>query len=152
MMETNILANENYGREAIEQGKLRQHRHLFSLSRTRTAQLLGTSTRTITQWEEMEGSAPSTRKLYSMSAARIGQFLTTTEAIHQRLLSQDIDPAKLVPLSTLTALLGISVNSPLITNRCQTGALNCHDLGILGIYVPRDQAETLLNYKPRRTL
>lgn len=140
MIELDILAAEALGRETVAYGLISPFRTAFSLSRNRMAFLLATSSYVVGQWENDPDKANT---MHSMSAAKLGQLAHQLKSTLVRLEQDDIDPSSLTPLADLANMLGRSASSPYMAELCQTGKLTCYDLGILGTYVPRVQADAL---------
>lgn len=139
-MDLDILAAEALGRTIIRDGSLPTYRGKFTLSKTRLASILATSTQIISKWENNPSMADT---MHSMSAAKIGQFAHQLDTEESRLAMEDVQPQDLIPLANLAARMGLSPRSERVTQKCQTGELTCYNLPLLGTYVPRQQASVL---------
>jgi hypothetical protein len=144
MIELDITAAEAIGRKIVKDGELPTYRKTFMLSITRTAQILGTSTKVVRQWEQ---NPRMTTRMHSMSAARLGQLTNQLDGLTLDLHQENLEPHDLVPLWYLASGLGISPNSPRLAQKCQAEEITCFDLGILGTYILRAQADALLQTK-----
>jgi DNA-binding XRE family transcriptional regulator len=144
MIELDISAAEALGRETISTGRLASYRETFTLSRTRLAQVLGTSTKVIAGWEENPDMG---KRMHSMSAVKLGELIHELNQITGNL---PVQVATLMPLPQLASRMGVSPNSSFLAAKCQTGELKCFSIGTLGTYVPREQAGLIiLNRKAR---
>jgi hypothetical protein len=131
---------EKVGRHALSNNELEFLRQLFALSYSRMAGHLHTNTQTLKRWIDDPEFAG---RIQATTAARIGQFCADLVALATKFGTQGIHVANLYPLSLLAGQLGRSLSSPAFTEMCQSGRITCHDMGILGTYIPVEQVEEL---------
>jgi hypothetical protein len=128
------------GLQVLSSGGLEELRVWFTLSHTKMANHLCTNTTTLRSW--MSDPAAVTR-MQDTTVARVGQFAYQLSAKARELYDNNVRITDLYPLSLLAGELGRSVSSPRFREWCQQERLTCYDTGILGIYVPKDQADQL---------
>lgn len=134
---------ERFGRdEMLWQGGLETIRGWFSLSHTRLAGELNTNTKALKSWLNDPEVA---KRIQATTAARIGQFGYTLSGKARELLDQGINVTTLYPLWRLAGELGRSTTSPKFVELCRANHITCVDTGILGIYIPVEQALALKN-------
>ena len=124
------------GREIVAQGKLQSLREQLHLTRSAMAELLHTSVFTYSSWE----SKPHTQ-IWPTTASRIGRFYES--AVHQlQLLAEDgISMEELVPLHIAASTLGVP--QELLFKWCREEKLETADLGVLGLWIYRDNIDYL---------
>lgn len=89
------------------------------------------------RWEEAE------QGMNSASALRVGEWVWGAQQVLASLhdAEEPIDLNELVPLSMASQHLAMSAED--VMEKCQTGALRCEDLGVLGLYVHRSYIPSL---------
>jgi hypothetical protein len=100
------------------------------------AELLQTSTITYTQWERKKGIT-----LWPATAARIGRFYGLAQGHYAVLTQAGISLSDLVPIHHAATLLGWP--QELIMKRYREGAFDGEDLGILGLWLYREDLERI---------
>jgi fructose-1,6-bisphosphatase/inositol monophosphatase family enzyme len=144
-MELNFSEAVGIGRNALVNEDLETIREWFSLSYTRLANHLHTNSRTLKRWLSEPDFAA---KIHDTTAARIGEFCSVMEGKAKDLLhDHQVKIYDLYPLSLLAGELGCSTTSPRFTEMCRTQQISCYDMGILGVYIPKTQAEALKGKK-----
>jgi DNA-binding XRE family transcriptional regulator len=126
---------EEYGRRAIANGELLQMRETLGLSRNAMAEFLGTSQATYKTWEE--GSVNMLASTYE----RIGRFLMRAKWQLDWLAEYDCDIASLMPLHSVAGQLGVP--HEVLMQRYRDGMFTADDLGILGLWVDREDVNTI---------
>jgi hypothetical protein len=124
------------GRSVVADGGIQLLREELGLNRSSMAELLRTSVVTYTSWE----ARPEIR-LWPSTAARIGRFYRLACDHLNRLWDSGIDPKNLVPFHHATTLLGVP--QELLLSRYRDGAFQAEDLGILGLWVHREDLEKI---------
>lgn len=139
-MELSFKDAASGGREFLDDGYLEDLRKHFTLSYTRMATFLHTNSKTLKRWmSEPEFAA----NIHDTTAARIGQFAYDLIMKIKELREQEIEICDLYPLSLLAGQMGRSITSPSFQRMCQSGEITCYDMGDLGVYIPKFQADKL---------
>lgn len=126
---------ETYGRWAWEQDELVAMRKRLGLSRNAMAEFLGTSQATYKTWEE--GSV----RMFASTFQRIGRFLLLAHRQLDYLAQYDCDISTLMPLHTVAGQLGVP--NEILMARYREGFFTADDLGILGLWVDREDVEKI---------
>lgn len=143
-MEIPFAKAEAVGRSCLENGELEELRGWCTLSYSRLAQHLLTNSKTLKRWLAEPEFA---RNIHATTAARIGEFMISTSVLVQLMLNEGVRVIDLYPLNLLAGQMGRSVNSPHFQELCRAKEITCYDMGPLGVYVPRVQAEELKGRK-----
>lgn len=114
--------------DPIASGGLARLRDQFSLSITMQAHLIGVPPHSLASWERGAAS-PS---VVSMTKVRAWYEQAAK-------ISESVNEFNLVPLSTASQLLGVGMAT--VREQCRTGELRCTDLGVLGVFVSRDDIQ-----------
>lgn len=128
---------EQFGREVVATDKLRALREFLGLSRNAMADLLHTSLRTYTSWEQRSGDVT----LRPVTAARVGRFYTSAVRGLDLLAESGHNPKELMPFHVVATHLGIP--QELLLRRYREGRVEAIDAGILGLWIRRDSLEDL---------
>ena len=126
---------EAYGRRRWEVGDLLSMRETLGLSRNAMAEFLGTSQATYKTWEE------GTVTMMGSTFQRIGRFLLHAERQLEFLASYDVKIQDLLPLHAVAGQLGVP--HEVLMNRYRSGLFTADDLGILGLWVDRDDVDVI---------
>lgn len=126
---------EAYGRRAWENGELLAMRERLGLSHNAMAEFLGTSQATYKTWEA--GSV----NMYRSTFERIGRFLLHAYRQLDYLAEYDCDISTLVPLHKVAGQFGIP--HEILMARYREGLFSADDLGILGLWVDREDVEQI---------
>lgn len=140
-MLTDLADLERLGRVTVAtEGRIAYVRDLLHLSRNRFGAFCGTSSKTVAAWE---ADPAASLRMTPRTARRVGEFYAWVESVLADLDDTDIDPRDLVPLSVVASRLGLGPQSHMLREKCRTGVIACKDLGMLGIYIPRAEADDL---------
>ena len=131
-METGI---EAYGRRSASFGGLLAMRQRLGLSRNAMAEFLGTSQATYKTWEE------SSVNMFPRTYERIGRFLMHAERQLAFLAEHGVDISELMPLYAVAGLLGVP--HEVLMQRYRDGLFTADDLGILGLWVDREDVDAI---------
>jgi hypothetical protein len=123
------------GTNATLSGELRQLRERVHLSRNAQAQLMEVTPDALRRWEE------AAQGMNSASALRVGEWVWGAQQVLASLDADTIDLDELVPLSMASQHLAMSAED--VLEKCQSGALRCEDLGVLGVYIHRSYIPSL---------
>lgn len=123
------------GMSSTLSGDLRRLRDRVNLSRNAQAKLMEVTPDALRRWEDAE------QGMNSESALRVGEWYWAAQRVLEDLENNHVDLAELVPLSTASQHLAMSAED--VLEKCQTGALRCEDLGVLGTYVYRSYIPSL---------
>ena len=126
---------EAYGRRAWENDALLEMRERLGLTRNAMAEFLGTSQATYKTWEE------GTVAMYSSTFQRIGRFLLLAHRQLEWLAQHDCDISELIPLHKVAGQLGVP--HEILMSRYREGLFSADDLGILGLWVDREDMEQI---------
>jgi len=126
---------EAYGRRSWEFGGLLGMRLRLGLTRNAMAEFLGTSQATYKTWEE------GTVKMYASTFQRIGRFLLHAERQLSYLAEHGVDVTELMPLHSVAGQLGVP--HEVLMSRYRSGLFTADDLGILGLWVDREDVEKI---------
>lgn len=126
---------EAYGRQAWENGELEGMREHLGLSRNAMAEFLGTSQATYKTWEE------GTVNMYRSTFQRIGRFLLLAYRQLDYLAQHEVDVSTLIPLHKVAGQLGVPAE--ILMARYREGLFTADDLGILGLWVDREDVELI---------
>jgi DNA-binding XRE family transcriptional regulator len=110
-------------------------RQRLGLTRNAMAEFLGTSQATYKTWEE------GTVKMYSTTFQRIGRFLLHAEKQLAFLAEHGCDISELLPLHAVAGQLGVP--HEILMSRYREGLFSADDLGILGLWVDREDVEAI---------
>jgi len=122
------------GRMVVATEKLRELRELVGLSRTSMADLIHVTRSIYMHWE----SFPQV-KLRPESAARIGRFYRHATAQLTALAADGLNIDNLMPVHMVSTKLG--VGQEVLLKRYREGAFHAEDLGMLGLWLYRDELE-----------
>lgn len=124
------------GRDAIRLGHLHDLRVQLGLSQAAMADLIDVDASRYRFWER----EPDTR-LWAASAHRIGRFYRS--AMRQVGLIEEMGyaPGELMPFMSVAPLLGMT--HELLIRRYRNGEITGVDLGVLGIWMTKDQYASL---------
>lgn len=126
------------GREVVTEGKLYKLRERLKLSRNAMADMLHTSFITYTNWEQQPGV-----RLWPSTAARIGAFYKAATAELEEHEAHGGEPLhELMPFHMVATYCGVPQEQLLHWYR--DGQFEAVDLGILGLWVHRDEMERSL--------
>jgi transcriptional regulator with XRE-family HTH domain len=126
------------GKEAVTEGRLFQLRTKLGLSRNAMADMLHTSFITYTSWEHQ----PRVR-LWPSTATRIGAFYKAAVAAIEEHEAHGGEPLdQLLPFHIVATYCGVPQEQLLQWFR--DGQFEAVDLGILGLWVHRDEMERSL--------
>ena len=119
------------GTQVTLSGDLARLRDRVHLTRNAQAQLMDVTPDALKRWEEAE------QGMNSASALRVGEWYWAAQRVLASLYDGDdpVDLDELVPLSMASQYLAMSAED--VMEKCQTGALRCEDLGVLGVYIHR---------------
>lgn len=123
------------GTHATLGGELRRLRDLVHLTRNAQAQLIDVTPDALKRWEDAE------QGMNSASALRVGEWVWGAQQVLASLAAEGINLDDLVPLSMASQHLAMSADD--VMEKCQTGALQCEDLGVLGLYIHRSYIPSL---------
>jgi hypothetical protein len=123
------------GMSSTLDGRLRAIREKVGLSRNAQARLMEVTPDALRRWEEAE------QGMNSDSALRVGEWVWAAERVLADLADSGVDVGELVPLSTASQYLAMGADE--VLRRCQSGDLQCEDLGVLGVYVHRANIPSL---------
>lgn len=115
------------GSDVVKNGQLVSIRDRFRLSTTMLAHMIGVAPGRLLLWLH-NGYDPSRK-----SAIKIGNWY---ERATSKIAELEVGSADLVHVSTASQQLGASYAT--ITDWCTRGLLRCQDLGVLGLYVHKD--------------
>jgi hypothetical protein len=118
------------GRAVATDGRLAQLRSQLGLSRQAMAELLHTSTIVYASWE-----ARAVR-LWPSTAERVGRFYRFASEELRILEDDGIELSKLMPLYLVASTIGVP--QELLLSWYRDGNFEAVDLGILGLWVHRD--------------
>jgi hypothetical protein len=124
------------GRRVIAEGELRPLRETLALTRGAMADLLATDVATYTTWESKPGT-----KLWKSTAARVGVFYRSATRSLALLADEGVDLSVLLPLHVAATETGVPQEVLLRWHR--EGWLTGEDLGVLGLWVRRDDLAEL---------
>ena len=126
---------EAYGRRAWENGELLEMRERLGLSHNAMAEFLGTSQATYKTWEF------GTVSMYRTTFQRIGRFLLHAYRQLDYLAEYGCDISTLTPLHRVAGELGVP--HEILMARYREGLFTADDLGILGLWVDRQDVEQI---------
>lgn len=129
------LDYEAYGRRAWENGDLLAMRERLGLTHNAMAEFLGTSQATYKTWET--GSV----KMYKNTFERIGRFLQHAYRQLGWLAEHGVHITELMPLHKVAGQLGVP--HEILMARYREGLFTADDLGILGLWVDREDVEQI---------
>ena len=127
---------EAYGRRAVANGELFALRETLGLTINAMAEFLGTTQNTYKTWENNE-----VRRLWPQTAQRIGRFILHAQRHLDFLASHDVSIDSLLPLHKVAGQLGIP--HEILIKRYREGWFAADDLGILGLWVDREDIENI---------
>lgn len=130
------LTDVELGRSVVALGDLQQLRTDLGLNRNSMAELLHASWNTYAAWEDR----PSV-KLWPQTAARVGRFYRMAKIQLDLLHADGISIEELMPFDHLSAHLGIP--HELLLRRYREGSFEAEDLGILGLWVYREDLDKI---------
>ncbi len=123
------------GRAVASDGRLATLRGRLGLSRQAVAELLHTSTLVYTSWEKRAV------RLWPQTAERVGRFYRIASEELQLLEDDGITLSKLMPLYLAASTIGVP--QELLLQWYREGKFDAVDLGILGLWVHRDDLAEL---------
>jgi len=126
---------EAYGRRAMANGELLAMRETLGLTRNAMAEFLGTSQATYKTWEE------GTVTMIASTYQRIGRFLLHAQRQLEFLAEYDCPISTLMPLHGVAGRLGVP--HEVLMQRYRDGLFTADDLGILGLWVDREDVEKI---------
>jgi transcriptional regulator with XRE-family HTH domain len=124
-----------YGRRRLIQGDLLAMRTTLGLTRNAMAEFLGTSQATYKTWEE------GTVNIYTSTYDRIRRFLHHAERQLEYLSQHDCNISDLLPLHAVAGQLGVP--HEVLMQRYRDGLFTADDLGILGLWVDREDVKAI---------
>lgn len=130
------LEEVRLGREVVAEGNLRPLREKLGLTRSAMAELLHTSMFTYSSWELRPNTV-----LWPSTAGRIGRFYRAATAQLEGLEADGIQLDELMPLHIASSLLGMP--QELLFQWYREGKFNAVDLGILGLWLYRDEVKDI---------
>lgn len=126
---------EAYGRRAMANGELLAMRKKLGLTRNAMAEFLGTSQGTYKTWEE------GTVTMIASTYQRIGRFLLHAQRQLEFLAEYDCPIETLMPLHSVAGRLGVP--HEVLMQRYRDGLFTADDLGILGLWVDKNDVEQI---------
>jgi len=126
------------GRSLVGSGELRELRHRIGLTRLAMSEMLHMSPLTYTKLEE---SAGASERMWSSTAERLGRFEYLAELTLSELLTEGIQLDDLTPLHIVATQQGLP--QELILKWYREGKLPAYDLGILGLWIGKDDIHYL---------
>jgi len=123
------------GRAVAADGRLTELRGRLGLSRQAMAELLHTSTIVYASWETRSV------RLWPSTAGRVGRFYRWTLEELRILEDDGIELSKLMPLYLAAATIGVP--QELLLSWYRKGDFEAVDLGILGLWMHRDDLAEL---------
>lgn len=124
------------GREVITDGRLRALRERLKLSSNLMSELFYVSQITYARWEKRGGDM-----LKPSAAERIGRVYTQIIATLDQLERDNVKVDDLIPFHLTAAAAGIP--NELLLSRYRAGEFEAVDLGILGLWVHREDLHLL---------
>lgn len=135
-MSDEVIPMIRLGREVITDGRLRALRERLKLSSNLMSELFHISQITYARWEKRGGD-----HLKPSAAERIGRVYTQITATLDQLQRDGIKIDDLIPFHLTAAAAGIP--NELLLQRYRAGEFEAVDLGILGLWVHREDLRTL---------
>lgn len=129
-----LLEHEAVGREIVLYGRLLDLRQRLDLTRSAMAELLLMSQVT---YNRLEAEPEYAGRMWKSTAEKLGRFVWLAWLTIDRLQDDGIDISTLMPMSTVAVLAGLP--QELLLKWHRTGAILAEDLGILGLWVHRDE-------------
>lgn len=126
------------GRAVVRDGRLKLLRDRLGFSVTYMAEILGTNIATYRSWEASRQGGDEVN-LWQTTAAKVGRFYT--QATYQLDALFPIELRNLVPIHQVAPKLGLPHET--LLERYRAGEFEAIDLGVLGLWVRRDQVEDL---------
>jgi len=127
---------EAYGRRAVAAGDLLALRETLGLTVNAMAEFLGTTQNTYRSWEENR-----VQRLWPQTAQRIGRFILHANRHLDFLASHGVGIDSLIPLHKVAGQLGVP--HEILIKRYREGLFAADDLGILGLWVDREDIKTI---------
>jgi hypothetical protein len=124
------------GRAVAADGRLTQLRSRLGLSKQAMAELLHTSTIVYASWEAR------VVRLWPSTAGRVGRFYRFASEELRILEDDGIELSKLMPLYLAASTIGVP--QELLLSWYRAGNFEAVDLGILGLWVHRDDLAEIL--------
>lgn len=122
------------GRDVVNDGRLQALRETLGLTRNAIADLLYTTPTTYASWE-----SDKPVRMWPQTAERVGRFFTHASAQLVSLREHDIKIDELMPLFQAASKIGVP--QELLLKRYREGLFHAEDLGMLGLWVYRDEIE-----------
>jgi transcriptional regulator with XRE-family HTH domain len=119
------------GQKVISQGLLKQLRERLGWSMNAMAEVLHASPQTYTSWERR----PDIR-VWPASADRVGRFYQAAQIELDLLQAEGVDLKELIPFHWAASHLGVP--QEVLLERHRAGELPAEDLGILGLWIRRE--------------
>lgn len=127
---------EAFGRRAVAAGELLTLREALGLTVNAMAEFLGTTQNTYKTWE-----SNSVSRMWPQTAERIGRFILHANRHLDFLASHGVSISDLIPLHKVAGQLGIP--HEILIKRYREGWFAADDLGILGLWVDREDITTI---------
>lgn len=123
------------GRKVVANGDLKQLRLELGLNRSSMAELLRTTMANYDAWEQ--GNV----RLWPTTAERVGRFYSLAQTHLALLREAGIRFQEMVPLHHATIALGVP--QELLLKRYREGSIDAEDLGILGLWIYKEDLERI---------
>ena len=131
---THDKEKEKIGRNIIKEGKLEELRKVLGVSRNFMSELLYISATTYRNWVEQPGRG---EKMWNKTAARVATFFTEVHAELAALAEDGVELHELMPLYECAQRSAST--QEYILSQYRSGTFKGMDLGVLGIWIFRDQ-------------
>jgi transcriptional regulator with XRE-family HTH domain len=126
------------GRSLVGSGDLQQLRHRIGLTRLAMSEMLHMSPLTYTKLEQSAGASDS---MWNSTAERLGRFEYLAELTLEELETEGIALDDLTPMHVVATQQGLP--QELILKWYREGRLPAYDLGILGLWIGKDDIHYL---------
>jgi DNA-binding XRE family transcriptional regulator len=140
-----LTEHEHEGRRLVLNGQLEDLRDKLGLTRSGMAELLNMSPMTYTKCERDSEHAGNMSRA---TAERLGRFSWLAEMQLLQLQDEGIDLAQLIPLPIVASTYGLPQEVLMSWHR--TGVISAEDLGILGLWIYRQDEAQISDAVARR--
>lgn len=120
-----------FGRQVVAEGRLLELRTKLGFSRKMMSELLHTSPLTYKQWEENQRT-----KLWPETARRISRFYSQAIQVLREVEAEGVILHRYIPFYMAAAHMAIP--QELLLSRYRQGQFEALDLGILGLWMPKE--------------
>lgn len=135
-MTAEMIEMVRLGREVVDDGRLKTLRERLGFSRSMMSELFHVTPVTYTRWEHATGA-----KLRILVAEKLGRFYRQTAVIMDELEQTGVDVKNLIPIHLVAAAAGVP--QELLLSRYREGDFEAVDLGILGLWLHREDLAQL---------